>query len=60
MADLEQVDRALPSLDKAKNKTRDQDTLLEVYKACKAALDSGILIYDIIGDFTPDQLKALK
>ena len=60
MADLEQVDRALPSLDKAKNKTRDQDTLLEVYKACKAALESGILIHDIMFDMTPDQLKALK
>lgn len=60
MADLEQVDRALPSLEKTKNRNRDQDTLLEVYKMVKAALDAGRMIYDIIEDFTADQRKALK
>jgi len=60
MADLEQVDRALPSLEKAKNRSKDQDTLLEVYKIVKAALDSGTLIYDVIEDMTEPQRKTLK
>lgn len=60
MADLEQVDRALPALAKAKNRSKDQDTLLEVYTMVKAALDTGTLIYDIVEDFTPEQRKALK
>jgi ribosome-binding ATPase len=60
MADLEQVDRALPPLDKSKNRSKDQDTLLEVYKKSKTALDSGKLIYDIIDDFSEPELKALK
>jgi len=60
MADLEQVDRALPSLAKTKNRSKDQDILLEVYIMVKAALDSGKLIYDIIEEFSPDQRKALK
>lgn len=60
MADLEHVDRALPSLAKAKNRSKDQDTLLEVYTIVKAALDAGTLIYDVIEDMTEPQRKALK
>lgn len=60
IADMESVSKQLPSLAKMSKKTKEQDAMYEVLQMCDKILSEGKYIYDIISEFSPEQLKVLK
>lgn len=61
IADLEQIDKNLPMLEKVwAKRSKEQEMLYKIYKLAKTQLDAGKFVYGIRGELSPEELKVLK
>ena len=62
ISDLEQVDKNLPAISKKASVTKEKTAVAtaSALTKIKKALDSGLLIYDIRNELTPDEHHAIK
>ena len=60
IADMESVNKQLPALAKTKQKAKEQEAMCEILTKCEKALNQNKYIYDIIGEFSTEEVKILR